>query len=506
MINSHLVEYVKSQMASGNNQEKIRADLVQSGGWDHKDIDDAFAAIGSGQVAAPVQGVPTAPVKYAGFWIRAVAMILDGLILMIPIALVQLALFFAFKLERNLAYNIISSASGMLITWTYAIAMINSSGSTLGKKAVGIRVLSADDSQLSLGRIIVRETIGRLLSALLLCVGYLMVIFTGRKQSLHDKLARTVVVYKNPGAPMSGWTIFAIIMAAVLPAIAVLGILSSVVLASLSSARQKGMDATIRHELTSLRVQSEIYAVDNDDTYLPAKDCFSGMFLEIGHANIITNSKSKDLSCKAYAESYAVSAQLSDPESYFCIDSTGFGAEGQIVDTGSGAYCQIAENAKADSVEQAVTMSTASYSLDFPNGWQIVETDEKSSAAVHPGIKSTVAINRLDLTEQYGQVSSISDIINADIMKQGIKAQYPKVVVQGVVQGSLDGSEALISTYNSGELKDEKGESYYLATVQYSAVRNGAIYTVVMMSSVGSVADSLVFDGSAIMNSFKFLK
>ncbi len=49
--------------------------------------------------------------------------------------------------------------------------------------------------------------------------------------------------------------------------IAIIGILASVVLASLNSARGKGADASIKANLANLRAQAEIYYDDNASTY-----------------------------------------------------------------------------------------------------------------------------------------------------------------------------------------------------------------------------------------------
>lgn len=49
--------------------------------------------------------------------------------------------------------------------------------------------------------------------------------------------------------------------------IAIIGILSSVVLASLNSARQKGQDAAIKADLNNMRAQAELYFDDNNYSY-----------------------------------------------------------------------------------------------------------------------------------------------------------------------------------------------------------------------------------------------
>ena len=50
--------------------------------------------------------------------------------------------------------------------------------------------------------------------------------------------------------------------------IAIIGILASVVLASLSSARNKGKDTAVKSQLASMRAQAELYYSTNQDSYL----------------------------------------------------------------------------------------------------------------------------------------------------------------------------------------------------------------------------------------------
>ena len=44
-MNQELLKYIKEQIYLGTSQEKIRHDLIASGGWDNSDIDQVFASI-----------------------------------------------------------------------------------------------------------------------------------------------------------------------------------------------------------------------------------------------------------------------------------------------------------------------------------------------------------------------------------------------------------------------------------------------------------------------------
>lgn len=66
-------------------------------------------------------------------------------------------------------------------------------GMTIGKKAMGIRVVGANYEPISFGRAILR-VFGKMLSGVSLGIGYIMIIFTKKKQSLHDRICDTYVI------------------------------------------------------------------------------------------------------------------------------------------------------------------------------------------------------------------------------------------------------------------------------------------------------------------------
>jgi uncharacterized RDD family membrane protein YckC len=76
----------------------------------------------------------------------------------------------------------------------YVLMESSAKQGTLGKLAMGIKVGKAGGERISglnaLGRLL-----GRSLSGMILYIGYIMVAFDPKKQSLHDKLANTYVFY-----------------------------------------------------------------------------------------------------------------------------------------------------------------------------------------------------------------------------------------------------------------------------------------------------------------------
>jgi uncharacterized RDD family membrane protein YckC len=64
---------------------------------------------------------------------------------------------------------------------------------TLGKIVMGIKVVDHNNQRLDFSRALLRN-LSKVLSAFLLGIGYIMIIFDSRKQGLHDKIADTYVV------------------------------------------------------------------------------------------------------------------------------------------------------------------------------------------------------------------------------------------------------------------------------------------------------------------------
>ncbi len=125
--------------------------------------------------------------------------------------------------------------------------------------------------------------------------------------------------------------------------IAIIGILSSIVLASLSSARSKGEDAAIQSTLSNMRAQAELYYSLNNDYGATATACSAGIFNNSGTGGLkplITSAQSKTtVTCYATASSsWAVSAVLKNAiggKSNFCVDSTGAAAATSSAISGS---------------------------------------------------------------------------------------------------------------------------------------------------------------------------
>jgi uncharacterized RDD family membrane protein YckC len=119
----------------------------------------------------------------AGFWRRFVAAFVDGIVLSVAYFIL-----IAF-VEENAA-----SFLNLLVGIAYYTYLEGTSGQTLGKKALGIRVVDlGGGGSIGFGRAFLRY-IGRIVSAIPLFLGYFWMIWDKEKQTWHDKFANSVVV------------------------------------------------------------------------------------------------------------------------------------------------------------------------------------------------------------------------------------------------------------------------------------------------------------------------
>jgi uncharacterized RDD family membrane protein YckC len=136
---------------------------------------------------------PIAPqAQAAGFWIRALAYLVDAFLL----SLVGGAFPYLVIPAQNAGQQTQNAGGGStLLAFLYFVFFWSylGGGRTLGMRLCGLRVIQEDGKPLGLLAAVVRF-IGLVISFLVCFLGVLWVAFDARKQGWHDKLARTVVL------------------------------------------------------------------------------------------------------------------------------------------------------------------------------------------------------------------------------------------------------------------------------------------------------------------------
>lgn len=156
----------------------------------------------------PVNSNPSVTqVQYAGFGRRLLAFFLDFLLIFLIGIVLQSALgknpFLVFQNVKSLeelqqlqgsTSTTLTSLIGLIVGLAYfLIFYVNYDGATPGKRLMAIKITKDDGSKVTYPVIFVRY-LGTFVSGFLLGIGYLWIIWDKRKQALHDKIAKTIVV------------------------------------------------------------------------------------------------------------------------------------------------------------------------------------------------------------------------------------------------------------------------------------------------------------------------
>jgi uncharacterized RDD family membrane protein YckC len=142
-------------------------------------------------------------IRYAGFWFRVLAAIIDGIASQLITIFVVMPLAFTAGLSlpedtsleaAEAIGGVIGFLAGTIIHWLwFTIPESSSWQASLGKKLLGLRVTDLNHNRISFGRANARYW-SKILSTLILMIGFLMAAFTSKKQALHDLISGTLVV------------------------------------------------------------------------------------------------------------------------------------------------------------------------------------------------------------------------------------------------------------------------------------------------------------------------
>ncbi len=159
---------------------------------------------------------PGPGLRYAGFWIRVLAYVIDWFVVGIPVGVV-----FAIALAPTLSgihCTVVNNTSGgfqsanctglgplfpgiglwwlvtVLAPAVYSVLLWSLQGRTLGQRVLGLHVVDArTGARITIGRAVGRY-LGLLISTWVLCIGLIWAAFDAQKQGWHDKMASTFVV------------------------------------------------------------------------------------------------------------------------------------------------------------------------------------------------------------------------------------------------------------------------------------------------------------------------
>jgi uncharacterized RDD family membrane protein YckC len=177
-------------------------------------VGQSTSAVPAVASAGPMGGVSTVRANvYAGFWLRFVAAIIDGLVLGIPLAFIAFLLIASaipFLAHSQDPMTVIATILPRILflvviylvaSWLYWGLMESSAWqATLGKKALGLQVTDLAGSRPTFGRASGRFFAGRgigfipSIGGLYFLIDCIMAGFTEKKQALHDMIASCLVI------------------------------------------------------------------------------------------------------------------------------------------------------------------------------------------------------------------------------------------------------------------------------------------------------------------------
>lgn len=187
-----------------------KRDMVQyEGHWvsaEHRD--EFFQRLREGLPVTPAlaAAVP-GPYGYGGFWWRLLAAVIDYVTMYVVTQIVNMIFMFLFLGSTMLTKGNPTGRDaaqmflyvGVTFTVTIGIRLgyywffLHKFQATPGKLAAGVKVVRSDGSRLSHGRIVGRF-FAEWISAIILCIGYLMAAWDDEKRTLHDRICDTRVI------------------------------------------------------------------------------------------------------------------------------------------------------------------------------------------------------------------------------------------------------------------------------------------------------------------------
>jgi uncharacterized RDD family membrane protein YckC len=140
--------------------------------------------------------VSTGNYRYAGFWVRVLASLIDAVIL----ALIGYVFFGNSVTNVSTVDGLVVNVSFLdwkaLIPFIYTVGFWGLLSATPGKWLMKIKIVNHNGGKISWLKAVARY-FSYIVSAITLGIGFLMVAFGAKKEALHDKIVKTYVVYRR---------------------------------------------------------------------------------------------------------------------------------------------------------------------------------------------------------------------------------------------------------------------------------------------------------------------
>lgn len=134
--------------------------------------------------------------KYGGFLRRFCAYLIDTIVIGIIYAIFALFALGSMSMDSSgISMVVILIVVVIIMLIYFPIFESSQYQGTPGKIALGLKVVDENFVKISVGKAVIRY-LGRIVCGLTLSIGYLLILFTDKKQGLHDKIAGTFVIHK----------------------------------------------------------------------------------------------------------------------------------------------------------------------------------------------------------------------------------------------------------------------------------------------------------------------
>ena len=142
--------------------------------------------------------------EYAGVALRFVAVLIDGILLIVLLLVLALVFGQGYSTNENGTHAVGVTADGwwpLFVVLAYYVGSETLTGQTVGKRAVGLRVVDVSGEPIGLGQALVRNVLRVVDAFLFYLVAAISVWSSADRQRIGDRVANTVVVHDRGDLP-----------------------------------------------------------------------------------------------------------------------------------------------------------------------------------------------------------------------------------------------------------------------------------------------------------------